>query len=160
MDLQEQQTKLDRAIHSSQDYLLALQDNQGYWWAELEANVTMTAEVVLVHKIWGTDRSRPLAKAETFLRQEQRAHGGWDLFYGDGGDLSTSIEAYLGLRLLGVPVTDPALQRAREFILQRGGIASARIFTKLHLALVGCYDWAGIPSLPPWLMLLPAGAPD
>ncbi len=159
MDLQEQQTKLDRAIHNSQDYLLGLQDSQGYWWAELEANVTMTAEVVLLHKIWGTDRSRPLAKAETFLRQEQRAHGGWDLFYGDGGDLSTSIEAYLGLRLLGVPVTDPALQLAREFILQRGGIANARIFTKLHLALVGCYDWAGIPSLPPWLMLLPAGAP-
>jgi squalene-hopene/tetraprenyl-beta-curcumene cyclase len=159
MDLQEQQTKLDRAIHNSQDYLLGLQDSQGYWWAELEANVTMTAEVVLLHKIWGTDRSRPLAKAETFLRQEQRAHGGWDLFYGDDGDLSTSIEAYLGLRLLGVPVTDPALQLAREFILQRGGIANARIFTKLHLAVVGCYDWAGIPSLPPWLMLLPAGAP-
>ncbi len=159
MDLQEQQTKLDRAIHNSQDYLLGLQDSQGYWWAELEANVTMTAEVVLLHKIWGTARSRPLAKAETFLRQEQRAHGGWELFYGDGGELSTSIEAYLGLRLLGVPVTDPALQLAREFILQRGGIANARIFTKLHLALVGCYDWAGIPSLPPWLMLLPAGAP-
>ena len=59
MDLQEQQTKLDRAIHNSQDYLLGLQDSKGYWWAELEANVTMTAETVLLHKIWGTDRERP-----------------------------------------------------------------------------------------------------
>jgi squalene-hopene/tetraprenyl-beta-curcumene cyclase len=159
MELQEQMTNLDRAIHTSQEYLLGLQDRAGYWWADLEANVTMTAEVVLLYKIWGIDRSYPLAKAETFLRQEQRTHGGWDLFYGDGGDLSTSIEAYLGLRLLGVPASDPALQLAREFILQRGGIAKSRIFTKLHLAVVGCYDWAGIPSLPPWLMLLPAGAP-
>ncbi len=159
MDLQERQTKLDRAICQSQEYLLGLQDSAGYWWAELEANVTMTAEAVLLHKIWGTDRERPLAKAETFLRQEQRNHGGWDLFYGDGGDLSTSIEAYLGLRLLGVPANDPALQLARDFILERGGIAKARIFTKLHLAVVGCYDWAGIPSLPPWVMLLPAGTP-
>ncbi len=159
MDLQERLSKLDLAIHQSQDYLLKLQDPAGYWWAELEANVTMTAETVLLYKIWGIDRDRPLAKAERFLRQEQRTHGGWELFYGDGGDLNVSIEAYLGLRLLGVPATDPALQLAREFILGRGGIAKARIFTKLHLALVGCYDWAGIPSLPPWVMLLPAGAP-
>ncbi|WP_218081202.1 squalene--hopene cyclase [Anthocerotibacter panamensis] len=154
-----EETPLESAIRTSQEYLLGLQDPAGYWWAELESNVTMTAEVVLLHKIWGTDQTRPLAKAEAFLRQEQRAHGGWELFYGDGGDLSTSIEAYLGLRLLGVPATDPELLCARDFILQRGGIGRARIFTKLHLALVGCYDWQGIPSLPPWLMLLPAGAP-
>ncbi len=102
------QEQLDRAIEQSQAYLLGTQYPDGYWWAELEANVTMTAETVLLHKIWGTDTTRPLAKAETFLRQEQRAHGGWELFYGDGGDLSTSIEAYLGLRLLGVAATDPA----------------------------------------------------
>jgi squalene-hopene/tetraprenyl-beta-curcumene cyclase len=159
MDLQERLSKLDLAIHQSQEYLLKLQDPAGYWWAELEANVTMTAETVLLCQIWGVDRDRPMAKAEKFLRQEQRTHGGWELFYGDGGDLNVSIEAYLGLRLLGVPATDPALQLARDFILARGGIAKARIFTKLHLALVGCYDWAGIPSLPPWVMLLPAGAP-
>ncbi len=156
---QERLARLEQAIHNSQEYLLGLQDSAGYWWAELESNVTMTAETVLLYKIWGVDRDRPMAKAETFLRQEQRAHGGWELFYGDGGDLSTSIEAYLGLRLLGVSASDPALISARTFILQRGGIASARIFTKLHLALVGCYDWEGIPSLPPWVMLLPAGAP-
>ncbi len=156
---QERLVQLDRAIDKSQEYLFGLQDAAGYWWAELEANVTMTAEAVLLYQIWGVARDLPLAKAETFLRREQRAHGGWELFYGDGGELSTSIEAYLGLRLLGVPASDPALIRARDFILERGGIASARIFTKLHLALVGCYDWAGIPALPPWLMLLPAGAP-
>jgi squalene-hopene/tetraprenyl-beta-curcumene cyclase len=156
---QERLAQLEQAIHNSQEYLLGLQDNAGYWWAELESNVTMTAEAILLYKIWGVDRDRPMVKAETFLRQEQRAHGGWELFYGDGGDLSTSIEAYLGLRLLGVPASDPALTSARNFILQRGGIASARIFTKLHLALVGCYDWEGIPSIPPWVMLLPAGAP-
>jgi len=150
---------LEAAIQASQSYLLGQQDPAGYWWAELEANPTMTAEAVLLHKIWGTDQTRPLKKAETFLRQEQRSHGGWELFFGDGGDLSTSIETYLGLRLLGVPAHDPALLRAKALILARGGIASARIFTKLHLALVGCYGWEGIPTLPPWIMFLPAGAP-
>ncbi|MBD2725897.1 squalene--hopene cyclase [Nostoc sp. FACHB-892] len=147
------------AIAASQQYLLSIQNPAGYWWAELESNVTITAEVVLLHKIWGTDQGRPLHKVETYLRQQQRQHGGWELYYGDGGELSTSVEAYMALRLLGVPATDPAMIRAKAFILQRGGISKTRIFTKLHLALIGCYNWRGIPSLPPWIMLLPKAFP-
>ncbi|ACK71719.1 squalene/oxidosqualene cyclase [Gloeothece citriformis PCC 7424] len=147
------------AIAASQDYLMSIQYPEGYWWAELESNVTITAEVVLLHKIWGTDKTRPLHKVETYLRRQQREHGGWELFYGDGGDLSTSVEAYMALRLLGVSIDDPALIRGREFILKRGGISKSRIFTKLHLALIGCYDWRGIPSIPPWIMLLPENFP-
>ncbi|MBC6433485.1 squalene--hopene cyclase [Nostoc sp. HG1] len=147
------------AIAASQKYLLSIQNPAGYWWAELESNVTITAEVVLLHKIWGTDQGRPLYKVAAYLRQEQRQHGGWELFYGDGGELSTSVEAYMALRLLGVPASDPAMIRAKAFILQRGGISKTRIFTKLHLALIGCYNWRGIPSLPPWIMLLPKAFP-
>ncbi|RDH49755.1 squalene--hopene cyclase [Fischerella thermalis] len=148
-------SKLPDAIAASQNYLLSIQNPQGYWWAELESNVTITAEVVLLHKIWGTDKSRPLEKVEAYLRSQQREHGGWELFYDDGGELSTSVEAYMALRLLGVPPTDSAMLKARKFILERGGISRTRVFTKLHLALIGCYSWQGIPSLPPWVMLLP-----
>jgi squalene-hopene/tetraprenyl-beta-curcumene cyclase len=147
------------AIAASQKYLLSIQNPAGYWWAELESNVTITAEVVLLHKIWGTDKTRPLHKVENYLRSQQREHGGWELFYGDGGELSTSVEAYMALVLLGVPKTDPALVKARSFILQRGGISKTRIFTKLHLALIGCYQWRGLPSLPPWVMLIPNSFP-
>ncbi len=150
---------VEAAIKSSQNYLLSIQNPAGYWWAELESNVTITAEVVLLHKIWGTDQTRALHKVEAYLRSQQREHGGWELFYGDGGELSTSVEAYMALKLLGVPQTDPAMTRAREFILKRGGISRTRIFTKMHLALIGCYDWRGIPSIPPWVMLLPPTFP-
>ncbi|MBE8986874.1 squalene--hopene cyclase [Nostoc sp. LEGE 12450] len=151
--------QIAEAIAASQQYLLSIQNPAGYWWAELESNVTITAETVLLHKIWGTDKTRPLHKVEAYLRQEQRQHGGWELYYGDGGELSTSVEAYMALRLLGVPASDPAMIRAKAFILQRGGISKTRIFTKLHLALIGCYNWRGIPSLPPWIMLLPKAFP-
>jgi squalene-hopene/tetraprenyl-beta-curcumene cyclase len=143
------------AIAASQKHLLSIQNPDGYWWAELESNVTITSEVVLLHKIWGTDKTRPLYKVENYLRSQQREHGGWELFYGDGGDLNTTVEAYMALRLLGVPVTDPALLKAKSLILAKGGISKTRIFTKLHLALIGCYNWLGLPSLPPWVMLLP-----
>jgi squalene-hopene/tetraprenyl-beta-curcumene cyclase len=163
MQIQEQVThtaridadKLKQAIAAAQNYLFSIQNPDGHWCAYLESNVTITAEAVLLHKIWGTDQQRPLHKVETYLRSQQRSHGGWELFYGDGGDLSTSVEAYMALRLLGVPADDPALVRAQEFILAKGGISKSRIFTKMHLALIGCYDWRGVPSIPPWIMLLP-----
>ena len=147
--------QVQSAITSSQDYLLSIQYPDGYWWAELESNVTITSEIVLLHKIWGTDGTIPLQKIEHYLRSQQREHGGWELFYGDGGELSVSVEAYMALRLLGVPASDVALVKAKKFILQRGGISKARIFTKFHLAIIGCYQWRGIPSIPPWIMLLP-----
>lgn len=151
--------KVTEAIAKSQNHLLSIQNPAGYWWAELESNVSITAEVVLLHKIWGTNSQRPLHKAETYLRSQQRQHGGWELFYGDGGEISVSVEAYMALRLLGVSERDPAMRRARDFILQRGGISKTRIFTKFHLALIGCYNWRGLPSIPPAIMLLPDAFP-
>ena len=115
--------RLQNAIAASQDYLLAQQYPEGYWWSELESNVTITAEVILLHKIWGTDQARPLHKAETYLRQQQREHGGWELYYGDGGEISTTVEAYAALRVLGVPAQDPALLKAKAFIWAKGGIS-------------------------------------
>jgi squalene-hopene/tetraprenyl-beta-curcumene cyclase len=160
MQTQAQTTNsLADSIKSSQDYLFSLQYPDGYWWAELESNVTITAEAILLHKIWGTDKTRPLHKAETYLRSQQRENGSWELYYGDGGDLNSTVEAYMALRLLGIPKDDRHLMRAKEFILSRGGISKTRIFTKMHLALIGGYDWRGIPSIPPWVMLLPEGFP-
>jgi squalene-hopene/tetraprenyl-beta-curcumene cyclase len=146
-------------IRRATEALFRKQHADGFWWAELQSNVTITAEVVLLHYVWGNFDRVPRAQAEAYFRREQRAHGGWELAYGDGGELSVTIEAYLALRMLGVPPDDPALERARTYILARGGISSARIFTKMHLALIGAYDWAGLPSLPPLLMMLPERAP-
>ncbi|MDJ0725302.1 MAG: squalene--hopene cyclase [Prochloraceae cyanobacterium] len=161
MQTQDRKTKksVTDAIAAAQKHIFSLQYPEGYWWAELESNVTITSEAVLLHKIWGTDKTRSLYKVENYLRSQQREHGGWELFYGDGGEISTSVEAYMAMRLLGVPATDPALVKARNFIIKRGGISKTRIFTKFHLALIGCYDWQGIPSIPPSIMLLPDNFP-
>ncbi len=146
---------LQTGIARSIDALFRQQHPAGYWWAELQSNVTITAEVVLLHHVWGTFERIPRAAAERYFRREQRPEGGWELAYGDGGEISVSVEAYMALRLLGVSSDDPALARARRFILARGGISKTRIFTKMHLALIGAYNWAGLPALPPLMMLLP-----
>jgi squalene-hopene/tetraprenyl-beta-curcumene cyclase len=151
--------RVDAAIARATEALFRLQQPAGFWWAELQSNVTITAEVLLLHHVWGTFDRVPRERAEAYFRGEQREHGGWELAYGDGGELSVTVEAYLALRMLGVPSDDPALVRARAYILARGGVTQTRIFTKMHLALIGAYDWAGLPSLPPLLMMLPERGP-
>ena len=154
-----EQERLADAIKRGQEYLLAQQYPEGYWWAELEANVSLTAEYVMLHRILGTDRERQIKKAACYLLRQQTANGSWELYYGDGGELSTTIEAYFALKLAGMKSDEEPMQRARAFILARGGLSRARVFTKLHLALFGAYDWSGIATLPAWFMLLPAWLP-
>ena len=73
------------------------------------------------------------------------------------GDLSTTIECYFALKLAGDH--GPHLERARAFAASRGGIANARVFTRIWLALCGEWSWEELPAMPPELMLLPARAP-
>ncbi|MFN0123279.1 MAG: squalene--hopene cyclase, partial [Blastocatellia bacterium] len=162
--------RLATAIQRGQQQLLDRQELDGFWWAELEANVTLTAEYIMLHRILlqcdadnafsnGRDRQAQIQQMARYLLREQRAHGGWELYYGDGGEISTTIEAYFALKLAGYSIDDERMQHARRFILDRGGLTKARVFTKLHLALFGAYPWPGIPTLPPWFMFLPKWFP-
>jgi squalene-hopene/tetraprenyl-beta-curcumene cyclase len=164
------QTRLTDSIRRASEFLFAQQNLDGYWWAELEANVTLTAEYIMLHRILiytdeqnrasnGKDREAQIAQMARYLLREQRSHGGWELYFGDGGDLSTTVEAYFALKLAGISPETPEMQNALSFIQKRGGVARSRVFTKLHLALFGAYPWEGIPTLPPWFMFLPAWFP-
>jgi len=146
---------VEEAISRGQENLLKQQSLDGYWWAELEANVTLTAEYIMLQRILGTPNTSRVQQARRYLIKEQRDHGGWELYWDDGGELSTSIEAYFALKLAGEPPDSATMVRAREFILSRGGVTRSRVFTKIHLALFGAFPWEGIPTLPAWFVLLP-----
>ena len=85
----------------------------------------------------------------------QRADGTWGQYYDAPGDLSTSIECYFSLKLAGVSLDEPFMRKAREFILSKGGVPKARVFTKIWLALFGQWDWRGVPVMPPEVVLFP-----
>jgi squalene-hopene/tetraprenyl-beta-curcumene cyclase len=148
-------TGLADAIERAQLALLALQAPDGHWVGELEADTTITSEYLLLcHLLERVDRERE-RKMVRYLRRRQRPDGGFDLFEGGPINLSATIKAYFAMKLAGVPVTDAAMVRARERILERGGPPRANIFTKIQLALFGEYDWSGVPAMPVEIMLLP-----
>jgi squalene-hopene/tetraprenyl-beta-curcumene cyclase len=150
---------LPEALEAAVDWLWARQDAGGWWVGELETNATMTAEHVLLLRFLGLPLDRVRAGAVQHLLGCQRGDGSWALYHEGPADLSTTIEVYAALRVLGLDVAADPMARALRVIRELGGVACARVFTKIWLALFGQYPWAGVPSMPPELVHLPPWAP-
>lgn len=150
---------VSEAVGKTLSYYLDQQHPDGYWWYELESNVTMVSEYLMVLHFMGLrDKDRDQKIVHHILRN-QRADGTWPLFYGGRGDLSTTVEAYFALKLAGFSADDEPLKKAREFILREGGVEASRVFTKIYLALFGLYDWRAISSIPVELNIFPVWFP-
>jgi len=146
-------------LKSAVDALVSLQHRQGWWKGELETNVTMDAEDLLLREFLGIRTATQTASAARWIRSRQREDGTWANFHGGPADLSTTVEAYVALRLAGDRVAAPHLQSAARFIRDSGGIERSRVFTRIWLALFGLWPWAELPVLPPELILLPSFVP-
>ena len=158
-DTQERLGALDGAIRRAHSYLLSVQYEDGYWWGELESNSTMEAEYILLTHFLGVADKGHWSKLANHIIGQQRDDGTWGQFYGAPGDLSTSTECYFALKLTGVSADEPFMRKARDFILSKGGVPKARVFTKIWLALFGQWEWKGVPVVPPEIMLLPSWFP-
>ncbi|HEX5495048.1 MAG TPA: prenyltransferase/squalene oxidase repeat-containing protein, partial [Mycobacteriales bacterium] len=148
-------TARDRA----RDHLLSLQDTAGWWQGELETNVTMDAEDLLLREFLGIRSKEDTEQAARWIRSQQRADGTWANFHAGPPDLSTTVEAYLALRLAGDPPEHPDLVRARHYIRAEGGLERTRVFTRIWLALFGLWRWEDLPVMPPEMIFLPPWAP-
>ena len=161
-------SKARKALGLAVRYSWANQKADGHWNGELRANVTLTAEQVFLYQSLrnagastnDTKNSIPDSEAyQRYLLNEQQADGSWSIAPQHPGDVSTSVEAYLALRILGLPANAPQLHKARRFILQSGGVAKVRVFTRIFLAQFGLFPWDATPQLPAELILLPAWMP-
>ena len=147
------------ALDLATEYLLALQEDGGWWRGELQTNVTMDAEDMLLREFLGIRRADETERSAAWIRSQQRQDGTWANFYGGPGELSTTIEAYWGLRLAGDSPEQGHMRAAAEFIREHGGLEQARVFTHVWLALFGLWSWERVPALPPEVLLLPPSVP-
>ena len=144
-------TRLDEAIDRGTRRLLDLQRPDGIWVGELESNVTMTAQHLFWNHFLGLRTPALDRGIANELTARMREDGTWSIWFDGPPDLSTSIEAYVALRMCGV---DPG-PRAREYIRREGGVPKSRLFTKCFLALLGQWPWQRMVPIPPELVLLP-----
>ncbi len=147
------------ALDRARMHLLGLQHAGGWWKGELETNVTMDAEDLLLREFLGIRTAEVTGAAAAWIRSQQRSDGTWANFYRGPPDLSTTVEAYVALRLAGDALSDPHMTRAARHVREAGGIEATRVFTRIWLALFGLWDWEDLPALPPEVMLLPPWVP-
>jgi squalene-hopene/tetraprenyl-beta-curcumene cyclase len=148
-----------QALERARDHALGLQHPDGWWQGELETNVTMDAEDLLLREFLGLHDDAAIAAAGRWIRSKQRDDGTWVNFYGGPADLSTTVEAYLALRLAGDEPDAPHMKQACAWILDQGGVEATRVFTRIWLALSGLWSWDELPVIPPELIYLPSWFP-
>jgi squalene-hopene/tetraprenyl-beta-curcumene cyclase len=140
-------------------YLRSIQNEDGWWKGELATNVTMDAEDLLLRHFLGIRTEAETEEAARWIRSQQRKDGSWATFFGGPGELSTTAEAWVALRLAGDPADAEHMRRAAEFVVANGGVEATRVFTRIWLALCGLWRWTDVPNLPPELIFLPRWFP-
>ncbi|MGI5241918.1 squalene--hopene cyclase [Dactylosporangium sp. CA-139066] len=147
------------ALRRGRQWLLEHQDPAGWWKGELRTNVTMEAEDLLLRRFLGVLVPEDTAATARWIRAQQRPDGAWATFHGGPGDLSTTIEAYVALRLAGDKPGERHMREAARFVRSAGGVEHSRVFTRIWLALFGQWPWSRLPAVPPELILLPKWMP-
>jgi squalene-hopene/tetraprenyl-beta-curcumene cyclase len=116
----------EEALARGRDWLQRDQTPTGWWKGELETNVTMDAEDMLLREFLGIRDAAVTARQAVWIRSQQRADGTWANFAGGPGELSTTIEAYVALKLAGDAPDAEHMRLAAEFVRGAGGLQQAK----------------------------------
>jgi squalene-hopene/tetraprenyl-beta-curcumene cyclase len=157
------QTYATQSAQRAADFLLSLQTEQGYWWAELTADTTLESDFILLQLwlhppkdgVWNPPSRELIDKAVDAILARQLPDGGFNIYPQGPCDVSASVKAYFALKLAGLDYHDTRLTRARECIMSMGGIQAANSYVKINLSLFDLFPREFAPSVPPELMLLP-----
>ena len=148
-----------KALSLATKYAFDCTEPDGHWCGELRSNATITAEYVFLRQALGLDLTGDREALCRWFISDQKPDGSWAIAPDYPGDVSTTTEAYLALKILNVSAEDPAMCRAKDFVLSVGGVAKVRVFTRIYLATFGLFPWDTVPQLPVELILMPAVAP-
>ncbi|MDD5656780.1 MAG: squalene--hopene cyclase [Elusimicrobia bacterium] len=148
---------LRQTIRRAQEAILGLQNKEeGYWCADLKSDTTCDSDMIMLYNFLGRGNSIKVRKLANRILNEQLPCGGWPIYGNGPAEISATVKAYWALKFSGHAPNDPRLASARRRIRELGGIHKVNTYTKFYLALFGQYDWRGVPTIPPEIMLFPS----
>jgi squalene-hopene/tetraprenyl-beta-curcumene cyclase len=153
--IEELGSRVSAAIAAAKKHLFSEQHEDGYWCGELEADTTLEADYLMLHTLLGTGSPERFQKAANWILRHQNHDGGWNTYPGGPSNISASVKSYFGLKLAGYSADHPAMLRARDKILEMGGVTEVNTFTKIYLCFFGQYDYDAVPAVPPEIVLFP-----
>lgn len=151
-----------QCVQGAAEYTYGQMKDDGHWCLEVRSSISFTVQWICIRQILGPPlSSEEASKFQRWLLSQQNPQdGSWGLApptHNWRGDVSTTTEAYFGLKLLGTPAADEAMRKARAFVLASGGVNQVGVLTQLVLALFGIVSWEDMAQVPAELMALPAG---
>lgn len=137
------------------------QTSSGSWEYPFEAGTFTDAYMIILLRTLEIEDERLIDELTDRLVSRQETNGAWKLFQDDGnGNQSSTVEAYYALLYSGnYEEEDERLKKAKQFILDNGGIEKATLLTKMMLLFTGQYRWPRFFPLPIELILLPLAFP-
>jgi squalene-hopene/tetraprenyl-beta-curcumene cyclase len=138
-------------IHQGQEYLLRLRREDGSWQHPAYLGPVYICQFYLMSCWAGLRSSLDEKRFRELLLSRQLSDGSWYQIKdvnAQEGELNVTILKYWTLKAMGEPIDSPAMERARRYILDHGGIEKAEIFSIAILALFGIVSWDKVPATP------------
>jgi squalene-hopene/tetraprenyl-beta-curcumene cyclase len=98
---------LEGAVTRSQQYLLSIQKDEGYWVGELLVDATLVADTICFHHWNESVDPAWQQKGVNHLFSKQLPDGGWNIYHGGPAEVNATIKCYLALKLAGLPHRSP-----------------------------------------------------
>ncbi|EEB97513.1 hypothetical protein MPER_03149, partial [Moniliophthora perniciosa FA553] len=149
------------AAKKGYEFYKNLQANDGHWPGEYGGTLFMLPAIVIGSFICGmgftTEERSELCRYLINLANPE--DGGWGLHVvGESTVFGTTLN-YVSLRILGLPAEHPTCVKARELLHQFGGATGIPTWGKFWLSLLNVYDWEGVNTPIPELLLMPRWLP-
>ncbi|TYJ31466.1 hypothetical protein E1A91_A06G200500v1 [Gossypium mustelinum] len=144
----------------------ALQSTHGHWPAENSGPMYYIPPLVMslyitghLNTIFSREHRKEILR---YIYCHQNEDGGWGLSIGVHSTMFCTTLNYICMRLLGVGPDgglNNACERARKWILDRGGVTTISSWGKTWLSILGVYEWSGCHPMPPEFWLFPSYFP-
>jgi sporulenol synthase len=151
---------MDGAVHASREAFLRGQDSDGAWRYPLEgSSVLPDAYFIIANRLFNLVKPEIEQQLVERIAGRQLPNGGWPLYPGHEGHPSTTVEAYIALRMHGVTPHAHSMRQARSFLAAHGGLSRLSSLTRITLAVLGLRPWGEVPFMPVDILLLPTSSP-
>ncbi|CAN8271192.1 unnamed protein product [Cochlearia groenlandica] len=158
--------KATSALRRGVSFFSALQASDGHWPGEIAGPLFFLPPLVFCLHITGhfeevfdAEHRKEMLR---YIYVHQNDDGGWGLHIESKSVMFSTALNYICLRMLGVGPEGGqgnGCRRARQWILNHGGVTYIPSWGKVWLSILGIYDWSGTNPMPPEMWLLPSFLP-